>query len=249
MAQRSSADVGFLLFGGVDILGVSTVLTEEPHEAILEETHGLGDAWAEHSSAGVKRYALKQEGFYDDASFGHNYAHVNLGTSILLYGLSGNVIGRVAEAGDVQVAKYSRGISRGELHKASVEYQGDGPPNRGLVSIPWAAVTAASGNSASSIDNGAATTEGATFDIGVSNLNLDGGSSLTVKLQDSADNIAWADVAGVTLNFAAAPNAGRIQSAAGATIRRYTRTAYVFNGGSGGSRTATIVTVLMRSIV
>lgn len=247
MANRSSADVGFLLIGGNDCLGVTTTLTEDPFEALLELTHALGDGFEESSDALVRKWSLSQDGFYDDAANGYNAALVGLGSKVLLYGLAGNVIGRQAVAGDVEVKKYKRDVTRGELHKASAEYAGDGVPNRGLVSIEHATVTAAIGNSSTSINNGALTTTGAIFDIGLSALTLDGGSSLTIRLEDSADNSAWATVSGITVNLTTAPQAVRLMTAAGATIRQYTRTAYVFNG-SGAGRSAKLATVLSRGI-
>jgi hypothetical protein len=52
------------------------------------------------------------------------------------------------------------------------------------------------------------------------------GTSITVKIQDSADNITFADVTGLTFAAVApggAPQYQRLQTATGATIRRYVR--------------------------
>jgi hypothetical protein len=52
------------------------------------------------------------------------------------------------------------------------------------------------------------------------------GTSIVVKLQDSADNTTFADVTGLTFNtVTAAPTAQRIATANTATIRRYVRVA------------------------
>lgn len=52
------------------------------------------------------------------------------------------------------------------------------------------------------------------------------GTSATVKVQDSADNVSFADVTGLTFtNVTAAPVAERLQTARDATIRRYLRVA------------------------
>ena len=78
-------------------------------------------------------------------------------------------------------------------------------------------------------------TNGASYDTAVSlNFGLQAylhvfaitGTSVTVKLQDSADNSTFADIAGAT--FAAAPTAGtwqRIQTTRTQTVRRYIRVA------------------------
>lgn len=58
------------------------------------------------------------------------------------------------------------------------------------------------------------------------------GTDATVKVQDSADNVTFADVTGLTFTqVTAGPTAQRISTAAGATIRRYLRVATVTTGG------------------
>jgi len=49
------------------------------------------------------------------------------------------------------------------------------------------------------------------------------GTSVTVKLQDSADNSTFADIAGAAFTAATARGAQRLQLASNATIRRYVR--------------------------
>jgi hypothetical protein len=49
------------------------------------------------------------------------------------------------------------------------------------------------------------------------------GTSVTVKIQDSADNATFADVTGLTFTAATLPTAQRLQTLNTATIRRYTR--------------------------
>ncbi|MFF7550945.1 hypothetical protein ACFZCU_46185 [Streptomyces canus] len=58
------------------------------------------------------------------------------------------------------------------------------------------------------------------------------GTDATVKIQDSADNVSFADVAGLSFTqITAGPTSERIATAAGATIRRYVRAATVTTGG------------------
>lgn len=49
------------------------------------------------------------------------------------------------------------------------------------------------------------------------------GTSVTVKLQDSADNSAWADLTGAAFTVATARGAQRIATTSGQTVRRYLR--------------------------
>lgn len=74
-----------------------------------------------------------------------------------------------------------------------------------------------------SLDGGAATSFGAQAYLQLFNLV---GTNVVVKIQDSADNVTFADVAGLTFTSAtAAPTAERLQTGRTATIRRYLRVA------------------------
>lgn len=58
------------------------------------------------------------------------------------------------------------------------------------------------------------------------------GTNVVVKIQDSADNSAWADVTGLTFTqLTAGRSAERLATAAGATIRRYLRAVTTTAGG------------------
>lgn len=58
------------------------------------------------------------------------------------------------------------------------------------------------------------------------------GTDATVKIQDSADNVTFADVAGLTFTqVTAAPASQRLVTANTATIRRYVRASTVTTGG------------------
>ena len=76
MAIRGSADVAFFLLGGYDILGTITQIDDRA-EALLEETHALGDAWREQSFVGVRQSEISQDGFYDDVMDSVRYAGEN----------------------------------------------------------------------------------------------------------------------------------------------------------------------------
>jgi hypothetical protein len=58
------------------------------------------------------------------------------------------------------------------------------------------------------------------------------GTDVTVKIQDSADNVSFADITGLAFTaVTTAPQAQRIATAAGATIRRYIRAVTTTSGG------------------
>lgn len=86
---------------------------------------------------------------------------------------------------------------------------------------PWPRTDAAATNGAS-LDHGAATAFGGQFYL---NLTAFTGTSVVVKIQDSADNVTFADLAGAAFTAATGPTAERIAISNAATVRRYLRVA------------------------
>lgn len=80
-------------------------------------------------------------------------------------------------------------------------------------------------------DDGAATTDGWTAQI---HCSLVDGGSWVVKLEDSANGSAWSDVSGGAFTALTAAGTQRLQSADGATLRRYVRCTATRTGGSSG---------------
>jgi hypothetical protein len=237
MTNYGSANVGFLLVDGYDILGVSTKLSDDK-EALLELTHGLGDSWEETSPVGVNRYSLTQEGFYDDASGSMNEALVSsVGVArVLTFGHEGNTIGKhFIGSGGVIEAKYKRQITRGELHKAMAEYAANGVvEDQGRINHAHGAETTASGIASSSVDNAASSAAGGSGYLEVSAVTLGGYTNITIKIRHSTDNISFSDL--ITFTNVTARTAQRATVAG--TINRYTHATWLFNGaGSGQSIT------------
>jgi len=78
----------------------------------------------------------------------------------------------------------------------------------------------AAAGSAATLDGAAATTTGA---AAVLHLTSIGSGTATFKVQDSADDSSYADVTGLAFTAASAGTAQRVETAAGATLRRYTK--------------------------
>lgn len=239
MARRGSADVGFLLVDGYNLLGVATMV-EDTVEALLEDVTVLGDQWAQLQYVGLQRAQLSQEGFFDDAAGGaHDALSGKQGVSRLLcYGLQGNIVGRrfTGYRGAMQV-DYRRVVTRGQLHKANASYQGNGEVEEGVILHAVTPETAASGSTEGTgpVDNGMSTTGGGSAYLQVPQLALGGYTSATVKVRHSADNVTYADL--VTFaNVTAAPAAQRLDVPG--AVQRYLAVSWQFNGsGSGQSIT------------
>lgn len=91
-------------------------------------------------------------------------------------------------------------------------------------------------------DSGAATVFGAQAYLHVTAFT---GTSVTIKIQDSADNIAFADLAAATFTaVTTAPTAERIVTARDATVRRYLRVAT-----SGTFTSASFLVAVMKNPV
>lgn len=80
--------------------------------------------------------------------------------------------------------------------------------------------TDTSATNGASLDGGAATAFGLQAFLHVFDFT---GTSVTVKLQDSADNSSWADITGAGFTAATAVGAERIQTARDGAVRRYVR--------------------------
>jgi hypothetical protein len=86
---------------------------------------------------------------------------------------------------------------------------------------PWLRTDTAATNG-TGVDFAAATAFGGQFYL---HLTAFTGTSVVVKIQDSADNVTFADVAGAAFTSATGPTWERIAIANNATIRRYVRVA------------------------
>ena len=109
-------------------------------------------------------------------------------------------------------------------------------------------VTTAVTGTGNAVDTGAAIT-GATWCLHAHLLSLagTGGPTVTLKVQDSADNISFADVTGMTFTaVTAGPGVQRIATASNQTVRRYLR---AVTTTSGGFTSATFAVAVARNDV
>lgn len=231
MARYGSPDIAFLLLDGLSVLGDQTELTDNV-EAVLEEVTALGESVDSHEFVGLKRWTMNQVGFYNDAAGRNNAALVEPDGSerLLMYGVEGNTIGqKVTMVRGAQV-RYRRLPTLAALTKAEAEYRAaaSNALEQGVISHELAAETG-DGTSSASVDNAAQSTGGGAFHIQVSAITLDGATNVTIKLQDSADDISFSDVSGASQAVTAA---GAWRKAISGTIRRYTQTVWAKTGGT-----------------
>jgi hypothetical protein len=244
MTLRASADVGFVLLAGYDIMGLITDLDEKT-EAMLEQSDGLGAASDEYSAVGMTKFDLSFDGFYDDTTI--QAIEALTGEQVLMYALLGNTIGLEFIGVNALRSTIARGPSRDGLTKAQIAFKSDEGPERGQVSAAHATVTAQGPVEGTSDDWGAGSapsTDGGVGYVNCTALALDGGTALQVIIKDSDDDITFVDLITFTA-IAAAPAAER-KTVAG-NVERYTLTEHEFTGASGASRTATFAAGFVRS--
>ncbi|MGE0057003.1 MAG: hypothetical protein AB7P33_09860 [Dehalococcoidia bacterium] len=235
MARISSADVGFLLISGMNVLSDATMIEDE-QEGLIEDTTVLGDSYEQQGYVGVKRFGISQEGFFNDAANAINAALVTPGASkVLSYAPATNTLGARFVSSPMIIAKYVRQIARGALTKAKATYQSEGNHDEGKIVATLAARGAASNTQATSLDNAAASSNGCAATLQMTSLSLGGYTNIIVKLQDSADNASFADI--ITFTAVTAAPAAERKTLTG-SIRRYLAAAWAYTG-SGSDPTAT----------
>lgn len=163
MSQYSSKDIGFLLVDGYNLLGVTTTL-QDNMETIIQEATTFGVDWASFVSAGVKKGALSQSGYFDDATGSMHEALAGTALAsvgdprVLVYTLESNTVGAhfVGYRGAIE-SKYERVLALEKLHIANAAYSPSDAVDLGQVLKTHAAVTADGNTTATSVDQAADT--------------------------------------------------------------------------------------------
>jgi hypothetical protein len=147
MAKISSASFKVFLVSGYSMLGAKPkAVTDKTVNVLQNNTHGLGDEWAEHSATGVQRGELSQTGAFFDT--GTNLMHeawsalTNV-VRIVTYALAGNIIAKMFIGWQgVYEGSYSVTSIIQALAQADATYAVSGQVDRGLIVQNWTAKTA-----------------------------------------------------------------------------------------------------------
>ena len=170
------------------------------------------------------------KGFYDLVNDAVMMANIRDGGSVLTYGPQGiAAVGDPARLVWVHATSVAESSPVGGAVLLSAAFTGDA-----AVGLGWAlhAMTTDSGTTTgASRNDAAATTTGWQAHLHVTAVS-GAPTSWTVKLQDSADNSVWADVAGGAFAATNVPAAQRLVSTAGATLRQYIRYVATVVGGT-----------------
>ena len=237
MAKIGSPDVGFVLLGGFNLLGVSVTAFEFLHMMETEEITGSGDKDEAHQKVGLKRGDLKMSGFYEDAAGLSDAAFISTGSDrVVLIATEGNTVGKIAHgfAGAVE-AVYNRILELATLHKADAEFKTSGPMERHVILHTHSSESAASGNTeGTSVDNSASSALGGAGIVECEDLTLGGYTDVTVKVRDSTDDVVWADLVTFDVISAAKTATRKATASATETVDRYLSMSWLFNGSGSG---------------
>lgn len=116
-----------------------------------------------------------------------------------------------------------------DVVSATAEFQADDGVYGGIALTGLSAVSSTGTGSAQ--DNSASTSNGGVAVFHATANTRDG--STTLKVQHSADNVSWADLATFTAVSAGTTDSERVVVAAGTTVNRYLRASHTLAGSTG----------------
>lgn len=143
---------------------------------------------------------------------------------------NGTTAGNRCSLAKVEATSYDVSAPVGDVVAASAELQGDDGIDNGIALTALAEVTA-TGNGTSQ-NNGASSANGGVGILHVTANDHDG--TAIIKVQHSADDAVWADLATFTTVSASTTTSERVEVAAGTTVNQYLRAEYTLAGSSGG---------------
>lgn len=138
-------------------------------------------------------------------------------------------VGAPAYLVDAHTGSYDVTSPVADVVSVSSDIQAEGRIDRGVFLTASAAISSTSSGAA--FDGGAATTNGGIAHLHVSENTRDG--IITVKVQHSADNVAWVDL--VTFTAVPATTTTSQRSVISGTINRYVRADYTVAGSTGSA--------------
>jgi len=210
---------------GYDLSGYLTGI-KGSNEADTAEVSTFGDSAKERIS-GLRDASITGEGVFDGATSAEDQvfaAALGVNNGIFTVMPQGDTLGNRAYGLSAEETSYESDADLGDAVKFSFEAQGNVGNESGVVLRALAAATAS--GTATGVDGAGTTTQKV---YGYLQVTAIAGGTLTVKVQDSADDSTYTDL--LTFSAVSSAHASERMAAAG-TTRRYTRTIWTLNGGS-----------------
>jgi len=220
----------------------STYFNDETSTNSVEtaETSAFGTE-AKTYIVGLKDGTISLSGMFEgSAAVGTDeFFDANLGSTTnqkVIVAPEGHANGNRAVAMQADGTSYEVSGAIGDIVQASAEFQSNDGVDNGFILSSGAVVTV-TGNG-TSVDNTIASTNGGVAFISVPTNTRNG--TIAVKVQHSADNSTFADLASFTTVTSTQKTSERVLVATGTTVNRYLRVAYTV-AGSTGSATPVVV--------
>ena len=231
-------DIGYVIYNGVDLLGITTSLVDETVNA-TEDVTVAGDAIAEQAFTGYQEGTVQLSGFYDSSLFAVLQGKPS---GVLMLANEGNTRGKyVIAAQDAKPLAPQRAGEAKAFTKANVTWTVAGTGyalDRAILAAPLAARTTAGNTDALYVDLGATASNGVRFYASATALTLGGYTNAKVTLRHSATpGSGYVDIATTALTFTAA---GGFSFEYTGSVNRYLSVSWSYTGtGSGQSITFT----------
>lgn len=201
----------------------------------------FGDVAQRYGIVGLMSSTFSFQGFADYTAAGFDAimraalaTDPSAGTAIPIVsvGLNGFALGNMVEMLQAVPTKYDIDTGEEKPVEAMVDFASDDQVDLGVSLHDLVAETTAGVVNYTGVDE----TSISTSNGWVAHLHAtaySGWTSATIKIQDSADNGAWADLAGAAFTALTAVGKQRIVGASNAVVRRYVRAVVTFVGASG----------------
>ena len=218
MALKYSGDVR-IYFEQYEV-GTVTISVGIKREVDVLETTAVGDG-AERFVRGIRMDKLEPAwtGYFNNTTAFDAYAKANLGSGTRVHSIFfGTATGDIAYGQQLQLHTEALEFPNKGLVMASGALRPDGTWDRGAV---LQVRTTATGSSiGGAVDNAALNTGSGFWFLHV--FSIGAGTTSTIALQDSADDVTYADLGTQVISTSTAYRIS-VGSAASGTIRRYTR--------------------------
>jgi hypothetical protein len=250
MARYGWKDISDIFVSGYDVQVMKTLEVELPKlVAVVEELPAAGEEWTEKSYAGRNTTdgTVTLLVPMDDAVDGSEDAFVtaaHLTDAVVAIGIQGGALGKKVWGFNSHQIDYGHEPDKDGSTKLRVTFDPDGELHQLRLVAPKQIVTADGDTTGSPLDNAASSANGGVALLQVADLDLDGGTALDVRLQDSSDDITYVDL--VDFDDVSGARSGQIKTVAG-TVDRYLTAWWDYTGTPGGSATAKILVAFKRS--
>ena len=229
--------MAFIHGKGAAIVHGANPLTSFLNDGSISQDIETAETTAFGAAGGAKTYivglrdaTLSASGMFDGAADAvDEVLQASIGSDSLapvLFAQSGITAGDRCYILQAKTTSYEVSAPVGDVVSVSYDAQADGGTDDAILLTDLAAITA-TGNG-SSQDNGASTADGGIGQLHVTANTMD--NNTVFKVQHSADNSTWADLATFTTVATTVTTSERLTVASGTTVNRYLRAEYTASG-------------------